>query len=177
MKKIGTIFKEASESLIKDNLKQSESVFILKYSGISSSDLSSLRLSLRNAKAKLFVVKNTVAKRAFKDTSYESLINLVDGPCGVVFIGDEPVDTCKILYTFSRGHENLKIEGGFLRDKIIEKKDIERLSRLPSKDILRAQVVVTLNAPISKLARVLNQTLRKFVYCLDQIKNKKATNN
>jgi len=174
MKKISLLFKETSENLIKNNLKTSDSVFILKYSGVSSPALSLLRQSLRQAKANLFVVKNTVARRAFKNSPCEDLIRLIDGPCGLVFVRDEPVDTCKILSNFSRDHASLKLEGGLLKDKIIEKKDLERLSHLPSKEVLRAQAVAALNAPISKLVIALNQILKKLVYCLDQIKNKKG---
>jgi len=83
------------------------------------------------------------------------------------------VDTSRILCAFRKDHEKLVLEGGLLQDKLLSLKDIEVMSTLPSKEALRTKVVVTLNAPISKLAIVLNQTLKKFVYCLDQIKQNK----
>lgn len=173
MKRLSLLFKETSENSIKKNLKQSDSVFIVRYSGLSSPDITALRRSLTAIKADLFVVKNSVARRAFKSSSFEDLGKFIEGPCGLIFIKEEPVNVCRVLCDFSRNHENLKLEGGFLKDRIVEKKDIERLSRLPSKEVLRAQAVMTLNAPLVKLVIVLNQTLRKFVYCLDQIKCKK----
>jgi large subunit ribosomal protein L10 len=175
MKKIGLIFKETSEKQIKAGIQGSSSVFIIKYSGLSSPDVAALRHSLKSAKADLLVVKNSVAKRALKDSGLESLITLIEGPCGIVFGKDEPVATSKALYDFFKAHEQLKLEGGFLKDKILNKKDIEALARLPSKEILRAQAVITLKSPISGLVRVLSNTLRKFVYCLEQIKQKQST--
>lgn len=173
MKKISLIFKETSQNRIKDSLKESESVLIIKHLGLASPNLSTLRMSLKSAKANLFVVKNSIARRALKDSELKDFINSLEGPCGLVFIKEEPIEACRVLYNFSREHEELKLEGGFFKDRVLVKKDIETLAKLPSRQALRAQLVVTLNSPIAKFAMVLNQTLRKFVYCLEQIKQKK----
>ena len=174
MKKLGLLFKETSENRIKSNLKESNAFFIIKYSGLSSPALCSLRQTLKGSSASLFVVKNSVARRALKDSGLESLIKSVEGPCGLVFVKEEPVSVSKTLCTFIKEHEALKLEGGFLQDRILEKKDIENMSKLPSKEVLRAQVVCALNSPISGLVITLNQVLAKFVICLDQIKQKKS---
>jgi large subunit ribosomal protein L10 len=175
MKKIGIIVKETSESRIKDFLKESSAVIIVKYSGLSGPDLSTLRRNLKNSNATLFVVKNTVACRALRNSSLETLVKTIQGPCGMIFVKEEPVAASKALYSFLKEHEQLKLGGGVLKDKILEVKDIESMSRLPSREVLRAQVVTVLNSPISGLVFALNQILAKFVYCLEQIKQKKAS--
>jgi large subunit ribosomal protein L10 len=175
MKKIGLLFKEIAGNRIKTKLKESNSTLIIKYAGLSSPDLSGLRQTLKNANAHLFVVKNTVGRRTFKNSRLESLVKLIEGPCGLVFVKGELVDVCRLLYNFAKEHESLKLEGGFLKERILDKKDIDTLARLPSKEILKAQVVMTLQSPISRLVRVLNQTLTKLVWCLEQIKNKKGS--
>lgn len=172
MKKLGLLVKETSENKIKASLKESDSVFILNYSKVSSPDLSALRRSLKNSQARLLVVKNTVARRALKDSDLAELLKTIEGPCGLVFAKEEPVGVSRILCDFSKTHEQLKLEGGALKNRIIGKTDIEALAKLPSKEILRAQVVMTLNSPLSGIVSVLNQTIRKFVYCIEQIKNK-----
>jgi large subunit ribosomal protein L10 len=174
MKKIGLVFKETSEKEIKDNLKGSQGFFVVKYAGLSSPDISGLREALKSARARLFVVKNTVARRAFKDSGLEGLMKSIEGPCGIVFLKDEPVACSKAIYDFSKGHEALKLEGGFLKDKPLQAGDIEAMAKLPPKEVLRAQVVMTLNSPIQGFALVLNQLLAKFVICLDQIRQKKT---
>jgi len=175
MKKIGLIVKEVSENRIKNTLKDSYAMFIIKYSGLSSPDISALRLVLRKADAKLFVAKNSVARRALKDSGLEPLVKSIDGPCGLIFVKEEPVGASKVLYNFYKDHNKLVLEAGVLKDKIIEKKDIEAMSKLPSKEALRAQAVCTLNAPIAGLAIALNQILVKFVICVDQIRQKKGS--
>ncbi len=175
MKKIGQVIKEASESRIRNSFKLSKGLIIIKYSGVNSPDMSILRKTLKVSDSDLFVVKNSIARRAMKGLGLDDLIKSIESPCGMIFFKNEPVDVSKILCAFRKEHEKLVLEGGLLEDKLLTLKDIEKMSTLPSKEVLRAQVVVTLNAPIVKLAVVLNQTLKKFVYCLDQIKQKKTS--
>ncbi|MFA4842267.1 MAG: 50S ribosomal protein L10 [Candidatus Omnitrophota bacterium] len=172
MKKLGLIFKESSENLIKDSLKTSESFFVIGYSKVDSPGLTALRISLKKANASLFVVKNTVLVRALKESGLETLVKNVEGPCALVFTKDEPVNASKILYDFNKTNENLKISFGYFNEMVLEKKDIEALAKLPSLEVLRGALVITLNSPISRLAMALNSNLRKLVYCLDQIKGK-----
>jgi len=135
--------------------------------------LSTLRQNLKDSNATLFVVKNSIACRALASIGREALVKMIEGPCGMVFVKDEPVAISKVLCKFSKEHQQLKLEGGLLNDKLLEVKDIESMSKLPSKQGLRAQVVMTLNAPISGLIFSLNQVLAKLVYCLEAIRQKK----
>ncbi len=177
MKKIGLLVKETSASRIKDNFKISKGLVIVKYSGVSSPDMSSLRKTLKGSGADLFVVKNSIARRAMKELGLDDLIKPIETPCGMIFFKDEPVGTFKILCAFRKEHEKLVLESGLFKDKLLTLKDIEVISALPSKEALRAKLVVVLNSPVSKLVIVLNQTLKKFVYCLDQIKKNKEKSN
>ena len=79
MKKIGLIFKDTSAKLIQNNIKESNSLFIIKYSGLSSPDLTSLRQNLKLANSRIFVVKNTVARRALKDSGLDLIIKAIEG--------------------------------------------------------------------------------------------------
>lgn len=174
MKKIGIIVKEVSEKRIKESVKNSDSMLVIGYSGISSPDITSLRKSLKGINSDFFVVKNSVARRALKDAGLENVVAKVEGPCGLIFIKDEPIDASKVLFTFFKEHESLQIEGGIFKEKVLERTDIEALSKLPNKDVMRAQLVMTLKAPLNKLVMVLNGNLKNLVNCLEQIKKKKS---
>lgn len=173
MKKLGLIFRETSEDLIKKNLKLSESLIIINYAKISGLDVGLLRLSLREAGARLLMVKNSIARRALKGTAVDALPGIIDGPCGLIFVKEEPVAASRVLCEFLKTHELLKLQGGLMGEKTLEGKDIEALAKLPSKEVLRAQAVMTLKSPISGLVIALNSVLKKFVICLDQIRQKK----
>lgn len=174
MKKLGLLVKEISGNRIKTQAQDANSIFVIKYSGLSSPDLSLLRQSLKTVNATLFVVRNNVAKRALKDLGHQELGNTIEEPCGFIFMREEPVGASRVLCDFIKDHEQLKLGGGLFNQKLLSEKDIRVLAKLPSKEVLRAQVVMGLKSPITGLVMVLHQTLRKFVYCLDQIKNKKG---
>lgn len=143
------------------------------YSGLSSASLCSLRQSLLGADAKFFVVRNKIAARVFNDLNRQELVGCIDGPCGFVFVKEEPINVSKILCEFLKQNQQLKLQGGFFEETVLKKEDIEAMSKIPSKEVLRYQVVAGLNSPIAGFVRTLNQILRNFVYCLDQIKQKK----
>ena len=172
MKKLSTIFKEASENRIKKGLKDSEAFFVVKYSKLSGPDLNALRKSLRGIDSEMLVVRNNTARRALAGQN-EALLNFVQGPCGFVFSKKEPVEASKVLFNFTKDHVNLILAGGLLKDKLLSSKDIEALAKLPSREVLLARAVMAIKSPITGLVFVLKGNLRKLVFCLDQIKQKK----
>jgi large subunit ribosomal protein L10 len=175
MKKVSQIIKEVSETRIKESIKKSNSFLIVKYSGVSSPDMCNLRMALRSVDAEMFVVKNTTARRAVKEFNIDALSGMVEGPCGFIFFKEGPVAASKVLAGFKKDHEKLVLEGGLLDDKVLTTKDIEKMSKLPSKEVLRAQVVMTLKSPIFGIVGVLKGNLRKLVWCMEQIKQKKES--
>jgi len=172
MKKLSTIFKEASENRIKKGLKDSEAFFVVKYSKLSGPDLNALRKSLRGIDSELLVVRNNTARRALVGQN-EALLNCVQGPCGFVFSKKEPVEASKVLFNFTKDHVNLILAGGLLKDKLLSSKDIEALAKLPSREVLLSRAVMAIKSPITGLVFVLKGNLRKLVFCLEQIKQKK----
>ncbi len=173
MKKLSIVFKEASENRIKKGLKESQGFFIIKYSKLSGPDLNALRKSLRGIDSEMLVVRNNTARRALKGLENEALFNLVQGPCGFVFSKKEPVETSKVLFNFTKEHGNLKLEGGLLKEKLINSQDIEAMAKLPSREVLLAKTVMAMKSPITGFVFVLKGNLRKLVTCLEQVKNKK----
>jgi len=174
MKKLGLLIKETSGSRIKDIYKSSKGFLIVKYSGVSSPDMSILRKSLKGTGVDMLVVKNSIARRAMKDLGLEQLVATVETPCGMIFFKDEPVQASKVLCDFNKEKEKLVLAGGYLNDKLLAKEDIVAMSKLPSREVLLAQVVGMINSPILRLVIVLSQVNKKFVVCLDQIRQKKT---
>jgi large subunit ribosomal protein L10 len=172
MKKLSAIFKEASETRIKKGLKDSEAFFVIKYSKLSGPDLNALRKSLRLIDSEMMVVRNNTARRALAGQN-DALINFVQGPCGFVFSKKEPVEVSKVLFNFTKDHVNLILEGGLLKDKLLSSKDIEALAKLPSREVLLTKTVMAMKSPITGFVFVLKGNLRKLVFCLEQIKQKK----
>ncbi|MFH0828125.1 MAG: 50S ribosomal protein L10 [Candidatus Omnitrophota bacterium] len=174
MKKLSAVFKEASENRIKKSIKESEAFFVIKYSKLSGPNLNALRKSLRGLDSEMFVVRNNTVKRAFKEGGNEDLSNLIQGACGLVFVKKDTVETSKVLFNLAKGNENIKLEGGLFNNKVISSKDIEVLAKLPPRQVLLTKTVIAIKSPITGFVFVLKGNLRKFVYCLEQIKQKKS---
>ena len=171
--KISQVYKKTADKIIQNNLKDSPSLFIIDYSGVAAADMNVLRESLRKAKSRMLVLKNSIIKRAFSNTDKEALGSLIEGPSSIIFAKDDPALSAKILYDFRKGHESLKLKAGLLKDKLLDTKAIEVLARLPSRSVLIAQAVGGIKAPLSSLVFCLSGNLRKLAYILDEIKKKK----
>jgi len=115
-----------------------------------------LRSSLREASAEFKVVKNTLARLAFKDTEVEPLSDSFAGPTAIAFSCADPVATAKVLTSFAKEKPHLDIKCGALGSRVIDLSEVKALSKLPSLDTLRGKIVGLLQAPAAQLARLMN---------------------
>jgi large subunit ribosomal protein L10 len=171
MLKLGLVIKQETERILKDKLKQADSLLLVKYSGLSATDLNSLRSSLSDIDSSLMVVKNSVTKRIFK--SNQDLTEQINGPCGLVFINKDLISTSRIIYKFTKDKPSLEVKAGFLQDRIMTEAQIKSLSKLASLSALQSQVVGGFKAPITGLVFGLKQILNKLAWALAQLKDKK----
>lgn len=155
---------EKQEAIAQYNgfFKESGSVVVCHYSGLTVSGLNDLRARLRAEGGHFTVTKNTLAKLAAKDTDYEGLSDLFTGPTGIVYSQD-PVAAAKVAYNFAKDNENLVIVGGGLGAKVLDKDGVEALAKLPSLDEIRGTLVGLLQAPATKMARVLQAPAQQMV--------------
>ena len=151
-------------------LKEKEFLLIAHYKGLTVSDISSLRKKVKSANSTFKVAKNTLAKRAIKDTNFEILDKFFVGPTSVAY-SDDPVSTSKALVDFAKENENLKILGASMSGKELGLDEIKQLASLPSMETLRAKIVgllsatqrsivTTLQANQSNLIRVVNNKFK-----------------
>ena len=92
-------------------LKDTEFLMIAHYKGLSVSEISSLRDQIRESNSKFKVAKNTLARRAFKNTNFEIVEKLLVGPISLAY-SDDPVSTSKVMVDFAKDNDNLKITWG-----------------------------------------------------------------
>jgi large subunit ribosomal protein L10 len=108
---------------------------------------------MRNENCSFKVTKNRIARIALKDTKYQHMDTLFNGPTAIGSSND-PVMAAKILVDFAKDNEKLVIVGGGLEDKSLSKTDVEALAKLPSLTDLRGKLVGLLQAPASKILRL-----------------------
>ena len=123
-----------------ETLKDKDFLVVAHYKGLTVSEISSLRQKIKSANSIFKVAKNTLSKRALKNTDFEILDKLFVGPTSVAY-SDDPVSTSKAMVDFAKDNENLKILGGAMSGKELDTEEIKKLASLPSMDALRAKIV------------------------------------
>ena len=139
---------------LKDELKNSNSVIVAHYSGLSVLETDNLRKEMRSNGAKFKVTKNRLTKIALEETPYASIADLFSGPTAIAY-SDDPVAPAKVSVEFEKKFENFKIIGGSYEGEKIDLEKINFLASLPSLDSIRGKLLGLLNAPAQKIASIL----------------------
>ncbi len=145
---------------------------VARYRGLSVAQMSDLRRRLRDTGVSIQVVKNTLARRAAKDTRFEEAMPLFTGPVAIAY-GNDPVGMAKAMSDFAKEHEALEIQGGVLDGKAVTAAEIKALASLPSREVLLAKMLGSMQAPISGFVRTLNEIPSSFVRVLAAIRDQK----
>ena len=161
--------KEKVIAELTDRLKSADALIVADYRGLTNSQLASLRVELLNHGAKLSVVKNTLTRRAAEAAGADALLALLEGPTAIAFVEADgnPVAVAKALTDAAKETKILTLRGGVLSGNPISGSDIESLAKLPPLDVLKAQLVGVIVAPLSQLAAVLNAPLQNLVGLID----------
>ena len=138
---------------LKEDLKNSSSVIVAHYTGLSVAQTDNLRKEMRSNGAKFKVTKNRSTKIALTGTPYESIEDLFTGPTAIAYSSD-PIAPAKVSVEFEKKFENFKILGGSYEGEKIDNAKINFLATLPSLDQIRAKLLGLLNAPAQKIASI-----------------------
>jgi len=157
--------KQAVVSEVAAQLASAQAVIVAENRGLSVEAVTGLRAKARTSGLYLRVLKNTLARRAVKGTPFENLSDQLVGPL-MYGIAQDPVSGAKVLAEFAKENENFVIKCGAMPNAAMSAADIKSLATLPGRQELLATLVATLQAPITKLARTLNEVPGKFVRTL-----------
>jgi len=148
------------------------------YKGLSATQADDLRKLLRGADTEVKVLKNNVARLAAKEgkmgESAKALMDTVVGPTLVAFAYGDPAKAAKIIHKFAQDNEALKLKDSLMGEKLIAAASVEQLAKLPSKEVMVAMLLGTMNAPITNFVGVLAAVPRGLVTVLAAIEKKKA---
>ena len=151
------------------NIRESQAVFAVDYRGLSVPQAGELRQRLTAADARFSVVKNTLTERAADAAGAEALKELLEGPTALAFVRGDAAAAAKALSDYARETELLPFKGGMMDGNALSADDIRAIAKLPSRDVLYAQLVNIVAYPVSGLARTLNQLIGGLAVALGQI--------
>ena len=150
-------------------LGESETLMVADYRGLTMPEIDELRGRLLEAGARFRVVKNTLTKLAAEQAGTTDVLQLIEGPTAIAFLDAEgdPVAVAKVLNEVARANDVLVIRGGVFEGNVVGDAEIKRLATLPPADVLRAQLVGAVAAPLTTVVGLFTAPLRDLVGVLD----------
>ena len=162
--------KQAVVTEVAAKLASAQAIIVAENRGLAVGAVTELRAKARKSGVYLRVLKNTLARRAVKGTPFEKLAEQMSGPL-MYGIAQDPVAGAKALQDFARDNELFVIKGGAMVNVLMSAKDVKALATMPSREELLAKLVGTLQAPITKLVRTMNEVPAKFVRTLAAVRD------
>lgn len=163
---------------LKEKFTKANVAIFADYKGLTATQADTLRRALRGHETEVKVLKNNVARLLTKDGALgddaKGLMDGVVGPTMVAFAYGDPAAAAKVIHKFAQENEALKLKDSLMGRKRIDASGVEELAKLPSKEVLIAKMLGTLNAPITNFVGVLAAVPRSFVTVLDAYGKKKA---
>lgn len=169
---------EAKKQVVQDieqKLQDAMLVVFTDYRGINVKEMTELRNKLRAPGVEYKVLKNTLTEFALDNTGHSDVIPHIAGPNAVLFSNENPVEPVKVIYDFIKQYKKLDVKVAILQGQMLSAERVKSLADLPPRDALIAQVLGTMQAPISSFVRVLNANISGLARVLDQIREQKAS--
>jgi large subunit ribosomal protein L10 len=164
--------KKAVVAEVSAQVANAQSVIVAEYRGLEVETMTDLRAKARKSGVYLRVLKNTLVRRAVKDTPFDKLSEKLVGPL-VYGISSDPVASAKLLNEFARANEHFVIKAGGLPNSVISATEITALANMPSREMLIATLIGTMQAPVAKFVQTLNEVPGRFVRTLAAVRDQK----
>jgi len=161
--------KERVVSQLAERLRSTDTLMVADYRGLTMPEIEELRTRLLEAGARFTVVKNTLTRLAAEEAGTKDVLELIDGPTAIAFLeaDGDPVAVAKVLSDTARARDVLVIRGGLIEGSLVGDDAIKQLATLPPADVLRAQFVGAVAAPLATVVGLFAAPLRDLVGVLD----------
>ena len=169
--------KKAIVAELSERLKNSITGVVVSYEGINTEDDTKLRKELRENNVQYTVVKNTLLARACDEVGLEGLKDVLEGTTALATSDSEYAAAARILCNYAKTHDNFKVKSGYLDGAVIDMDTITSLSKLPTRDVLLANVLGAFQAPIAAFARAMQAVVDEggVEACLAKVSAEAAT--
>jgi large subunit ribosomal protein L10 len=158
---------------VSEQVSTAQAIIVAEYRGLQVGEMTALRAQARKSGVYLRVLKNTLVRRAVEGTPFSGLANEMVGPL-VFGISSDPVSAAKVLSDFAKANDKFIIKAGAMPNQVMDVKGVQALAALPSRDELLAKLLGTMQAPVAKFVRTLNEVPTKFVRGLAAVRDQKA---
>mgnify|MGYP000191318977 FL=1 len=149
------------------------SAVLADYRGVSVEDMTALRKNARANKVYLRVVRNTLLKRAVADTEFECIQEVLVGPTILAFSQEDPGAAARVLKDFARENDDFEIKALSVGGQLMDASQIDVLAKLPTMDQARSMLMSVMLAPVTKLARTMNEVPSKVTRAVAAVRDQK----
>ncbi|SMD16397.1 50S ribosomal protein L10 [Sporomusa malonica] len=169
--------KQQSVAELKEKLSATKGAVLTNYRGLTVAQDTKLRRKLREAGVEYRVFKNTLTRIAAKEAGIEGLDSYLEGPTAIAMSYSDPVAPAKVISEFVKENklQALEVKAGLVEGKVIDASGVKALASLPAREVLIAQVLAGMQAPIAGFVNVLSGTMRNLVYALDAVRQQKES--
>jgi large subunit ribosomal protein L10 len=164
--------KTALVAEINEGLGRASIALVSEYRGMTAGEATEVRRKLRAVRGELRVAKNTLIRRAIKDTAFSQLDGQLGGPVGLILSFADPVELAKTVTGMRDLGEKFKVRGGVLDGKPLSADEIEALASLPPREVVLAQLLGLIMAPATRMVRLLNEPGSALARVVDAIGKK-----
>jgi len=164
--------KKAVVAEVSAQVGKAQVIIVAEYRGLEVGVMTDLRAKARKAGVYLRVLKNTLVRRAVKDTPFDKLAEKMIGPL-VYGISTDPVASAKVLNDFAKANDRFVIKAGGLPNSVITAKEVTALANMPSREQLLSTLLGTMQAPVAKFVQTLNEVPGRFVRTLAAVRDQK----
>jgi large subunit ribosomal protein L10 len=157
---------------LKEQIEGSTALLLTEYRGLSVSEITELRKSLRDGGASFSVIKNTLMRRALEQTDAAELGSLFDGPSAVAFVHEDPVAAAKSVTAAAKKFPALVLKGGFVEGRLLGAEEARSLADLESREVMLSKLAGLMKGEMSRAAAVFQATQARFLSLLEAFKAK-----
>jgi large subunit ribosomal protein L10 len=157
---------------LKEQIEGSTALLLTEYRGLTVSEITELRKSLRDGGARFSVIKNTLMRRALEQTDAAELGSLFDGPSAVAFVQEDPVAAAKSVTAAAKKFPALVLKGGFVEGRLLSADEAKSLADLDSREVMLSKLAGLMKGELSRAAAVFQATQARFLSLLDAFKAK-----
>jgi len=166
--------KAESVAQVHKKFETAKMAIVTEYRGLSVAQMTRLRRVIRDASGEYQVIKNTLVRRALKNTAYGPLDRLLYGPNGWVFAYDDPIMLSKALIKFVDDNEKLTIKGAVFEGELMDPARVKVLAQMPSRPELQAKLLALMQAPATQLVRLIPEPGARVVRLLETLRKGKT---
>jgi large subunit ribosomal protein L10 len=164
--------KTALVAEIAEGLGRASIALVSEYRGMTAGEATEVRRKLRAVRGELRVAKNTLIRRAIKDTAFSKLDDQLGGPVGLILSFADPVELAKTVTGMRELGEKFKVRGGVFDGKPLSGEEVQALAALPPREVILAQLLGLLMAPATQVVRLLNEPGSALARLVDAIGKK-----